>query len=413
MSDEIYKYPGTGVSAREKKVATRSFMWESKERQKPMHGSQLADLWKRAFLALVPPSNHPSSAYISSSDGSDSLLTHSSCSRLKQSIMLSSIRSFLTATAAILLTFAAVSAEARGAITRDPAFVLGPSSSVVQRTTRTVRLTPLFGKRTKNRPPSKVSTQTLHIQIEDGIQDAWKTMEIVDLLDRGGVGVLPTESGYGLVTRLDQTEGVERWVRLVLQLSGGETTKAQPGAHHLVSLLCSNLATIDEYCTLYSLPKQTFKILKKNLPGPYTFVLTTKPHSHALPKGLSSLENGKHGPKTLGIRMPHDPVLRYFQDELYDGVPLLVASLPPPTDAVADVEDTEDDGDDEASSIANSQMMYQLRTLHPDDEYWDAVDFVVDAGPRPMADGSTVIDLTHNGEPELVREGLGCMELAV
>jgi len=334
--------------------------------------------------------------------------------------MMSSIRYFLTAIAAILLTFATVSAQARGAATRDPAaFVLGPSAAVAvrrssQRTTRTPRMAPLFGKRTKNRPPSKVSTQTLHIQIEDGVRDAWKTMEIVDLLDRGGVGVLPTESGYGLVTRLDQSEGVERWVRLVLQLSGGETTtKAaqQPGAAHphLVSLLCSNLATIDEYCTLYSLPKQTFKILKKNLPGPYTFVLTTKPHSHALPKGLSSLENNKHGPKTLGIRMPHDPVLRYFQDELYDGVPLLVSPLPPPTDALADVEVAEDDDDDdEKEDIHNSQMMYQLRTLHPDDEYWDAVDFVVDAGPRPMSDGSTVIDLTrHNGEPELVREGLG------
>jgi len=219
-------------------------------------------------------------------------------------------------------------------------------------------------------------------------------MDIVEALDQGGLGVLPTESGYGLVTRLDSKEGVER----LLRLKGLHECKKP------LSLLCSDLATVDQYCVLYSLPKQTFKILKKNLPGSYTFILTAK---NTLPKGIVFDSKGsKHSWKrdTLGIRMPKDPILRYFQDELYDGVPLLVSSLP----VMNDREEEDDDDDDDDDMLHNFKL---IKLQMEDCPWWDSVDFVVDAGARPI-DGSTIFDLTSlDGEPELIREGLGELTL--
>ena len=149
---------------------------------------------------------------------------------------------------------------------------------------------------------------------------------------------------------------------------------------------------MDQYCVLYSLPKQTFKILKKNLPGPYTFLLTAK---KTLPKGIVLDAKG-----SLGIRMPSDPILRYFQDELFNGEPLLVSSLPH--------NDNDDDDDDDDDDMFHAE---QRITLQPDASWYDSVDFVVDAGPRPK-DGSTIVDLT-SGEPELIREGLGTLVLTI
>jgi tRNA threonylcarbamoyl adenosine modification protein (Sua5/YciO/YrdC/YwlC family) len=239
----------------------------------------------------------------------------------------------------------------------------------------------------KNQTPTKIVAKTLYIEVADATE-AWKTMDIVEPLNRGGVGVIPTETGYVLATRLDSKAGVERLLRI----------KGMHECKKPLSLLCSNLATIDQYCVLYSLPKQTFKILKKNLPGPYTFILSAK---KTLPKGIVFDSKGsKHSWKrdTLGIRMPSDPILRYFQDELYQGEPLLVSSLP---------HDNDDDEEEESNSFQH------IITLQPDAPWYDNVDFVVDAGPRPR-DGSTIIDLTStNGEPELIREGLGTLTLTI
>jgi Telomere recombination len=287
------------------------------------------------------------------------------------------------------------------------------------------------------------SGRTLHIQIaapagaDDGIDEAWKTMEIVPLLDAGGVGVLPTDTGYCLATRMDSKRGTERLLRI---LSGGgrgaglksKKDKARPQQQQLLSLLCSNLATVDEYCSLYSLPKRTFKVLKKNLPGPYTFLM--HPNKHALRHigggGGVTVQGGKlvYGSSSskeniVGIRIPADPVLRHFQDELYGGVPLLASALPVHTN-----DDDEYDSDDDDSSVPVGYIN-TLRTLFdraiPSSDgagssssagcwWWDSVDFVVDVGPLPV-DGATVFDLTGSDgdDPALIREGLGDANLAM
>lgn len=230
----------------------------------------------------------------------------------------------------------------------------------------------------KFRMPSKVSEQTEFIQVASDGQDAWRTMDIVDILNRGGIGVLPTETGYGFVCSLNSKDGLERMLRI-------------KGLHECkkpMSLLCSDLSTIDKYC--FGINRGIFKILKKNLPGPYTFILPAK---NSLPKGIIFDSKGnKHSWKrqTLGVRIPTDPVLRYLQDELLDKTPLLISSLPIDEEKGRQILDCKVD---------------------PSDTWCNDVDFVVDAGNRPH-DGATIFDMTTR-EPELVREGLGEIELVL
>lgn len=231
----------------------------------------------------------------------------------------------------------------------------------------------------KFRPPSRLVQQTEYIQVEADGEDAWKTMDVVDILQRGGIGVLPTESGYGFVCPLDSKDGLERMLRI-------------KGLHQCkkpMSLLCSDLSSIDKYC--FGIDRGAFKILKKNLPGPYTFILPAK---NTLPKQIIFDSKGnKHSWKrqTLGVRFPSDPVLRYLHDELLGGMPLLISSLPV----------------DEEEGRQNLDCL-----LDPDASWCDDVDFIVDAGVRPH-EGSTIYDMTNRGEPELVREGIGNVELQV
>ena len=74
------------------------------------------------------------------------------------------------------------------------------ASAFVSRPTRIRTFAPLFGKRMKFQPPAKVVDQTEYIQVQADGEDAWKTMDVVDILERGGLGVLPTDTGYCLVT---------------------------------------------------------------------------------------------------------------------------------------------------------------------------------------------------------------------
>jgi len=236
----------------------------------------------------------------------------------------------------------------------------------------------LFGKRMKFQPPSRLVSKTVYIQVQEDGDDAWKTMDVLELLQRGGVGVVPTDTGYGFVTPLDSKTGLER----LLRIKGLHQCKKP------MSLLCSDLSTINTYC--YGISKHLFKILKKNLPGSYTFILPAKA---TLPNGILFDSKGyKHSWKrqTLGVRIPDDPVLRYLQDDLLENMPLLVSSLPL--------------DEDEGKQLLNCGV--------DEDASWcKEVDFIIDAGERPF-DGSTVFDITTD-EPELVREGLGQVELLI
>mmetsp|Transcript_47376 Transcript_47376/g.92417 ORF Transcript_47376/g.92417 Transcript_47376/m.92417 type:complete len:286 (+) Transcript_47376:168-1025(+) len=225
----------------------------------------------------------------------------------------------------------------------------------------------------KNRKIGRIVSQTEHVEVSCDGSDAWRCAEVAEILRRGGCGVLPTCTGYGIVAKLDSRDGIER----ILRIKGLERCKKP------LSLLCSDLATIDRYC--YGIDRGVFRTLKSAFPGPHTFIL---PASTALPKQIFiDGKGGKHGwaRQTLGVRMPDDPVLRALQDDLLGGDSLIVSSIP-----------SSDDG-------GGTQF---AACLDPDAPWYSDVDFVVDAGERPL-DGSTIYDFTNPSEPSLVREGIG------
>ena len=96
--------------------------------------------------------------------------------------------------------------------------------------------------------------------------------------------------------------------------------------------------------------------------------------------------------------MPSNPVIRYLQDELLNGMPLLVSSL---------------GGDDEDAAKDGKKGPQLVHCMVDEGATWcDEVDFIVDAGGLPQA-APTVYDLTRRGDPLLIREGLGELELAL
>ena len=228
-------------------------------------------------------------------------------------------------------------------------------------------------------PPGRIVPELDFATVESDGSDAWRCSDVAQILLRGGCGVVPTETGYGFVTLLESREGLER----ILRIKGLEQCKKP------LSLLCGDLSTIDKYC--YGINRGVFKILKKNLPGAYTFIL---PASTSLPKMVFlDSKGGRHSwaRKTLGVRISNDPVLRYLQDELLDGEPMLVTSLPI--------------NEDERGVVTSCGVDAA------DSSWCNGVDFIVDAGERPV-DGSTIFDLSGpTDEVILVREGLGELEL--
>jgi tRNA threonylcarbamoyl adenosine modification protein (Sua5/YciO/YrdC/YwlC family) len=216
---------------------------------------------------------------------------------------------------ALVSFFVLVAVRSAAAETVLAAFVAGKQTMRTWQAATTTS-TALFAKGGKNRSPNKISAQTKYIEVEADGSDAWRTMDLVGILENGGMGVLPTDTGYCFVTSVDSKNGLER----ILRIKGLHTCRKP------LSLLCSDIATIDKYC--YGISKMVFKILKKNLPGAYTFIL---PASTALPKGMVFDSKGhKHSwaRDTLGVRIPNDPVLRHLQDDLLLCMPLLVSSIP-------------------------------------------------------------------------------------
>ena len=153
--------------------------------------------------------------------------------------------------------------------------------------------------------------------------------------------------------------------------------KGYLGCKKPLSMICNDLATIDQYC--YGIDRQTFKILKSAFPGPFTIIL---PASSQLPKMMFlDSKGGKHSwaRKSLGVRMPDDPVLRYVQEEL-GGTPLLVSSVPNESfDGLGEEEEEEDGEGDGIIGVA------QLQSCRIDfgSSWCQQVDFVVDGGERP------------------------------
>ncbi len=179
---------------------------------------------------------------------------------------------------------------------------------------------------------------------------------VAAVLADGGVVIYPTDSRYAFGCSVRSVKGIERLRRL----KGKETQFA---------LVFADLAQVAEFCRV---DNAAFRMLKRNLPGPFTFVL---PASSRVPDKTL----GKR--KTIGVRIPAHPVARAIVGAL--GEPLVTASLPEEECAPEYATDPE--------------------LIH--ERYGRDVQWVVDGGIGET-EPTTIVDLS-GGEPEILREGRG------
>ncbi|NKI32432.1 L-threonylcarbamoyladenylate synthase [Croceivirga thetidis] len=186
--------------------------------------------------------------------------------------------------------------------------------------------------------------------------------EVVSILRNGGLVIYPTDTVYGLGCDITNTKAMNR----LAQLKGVKLEKAK------WSFICADLSNLSDYIRQIDTP--TFKILKNNLPGPYTFIL---PGNNNLPKSFKKK-------KTVGIRVPNNSIITTIVESL--GNPIVSTSI--------------HDEDDVIEYTTDPELIY---------EKWNGlVDCVIDGGFGGNI-ASTVVDLSK-GEVEIVREGKGSIE---
>ncbi len=186
-----------------------------------------------------------------------------------------------------------------------------------------------------------------------------KIQRAVDVVRNGGLIIYPTDTVYGLGCDIFNQKAIER-----LKMVKGGNPKGMN-----LSFICYDLSHISEYTRHLDTP--VFKLMKKALPGPYTFILEA---SSKVPKILSAKK------KTVGIRIPDNHIPREIVKEL--GNPIITTSI----------------HDDEIHDYATDPEIIF-------DEFKNKVDLIIHGGYGNV-EASTIIDCTGN-YPEVVREGLG------
>ncbi|GFR52586.1 hypothetical protein Agub_g15180 [Astrephomene gubernaculifera] len=206
--------------------------------------------------------------------------------------------------------------------------------------------------------------------------NAWRLNEVVDMLKDGAVGVIPTDTLPAIVCDLHNKDAVLRMY-----------TVKEMDAKKPLSILCPNLSSVTQYTTGFptsNTPGEPnwFNVVRRLLPGPYTFVL---PATKNLPSQCIDFMSGKNiHRKSVGVRLPADPVCQAVLDAL--GGPLLCTSVHVPEVLSEDTE---------VPDVGSILEAYGNKGL----------DFVVDVGRRVVAE-SSVVDFT-GGDPVVLRRGQG------
>ena len=183
--------------------------------------------------------------------------------------------------------------------------------------------------------------------------------KVVDALRNGGLIIYPTDTVYGLGCDITNSKALER----VAKIKGIKLEKAN------FSFVCSDLSNLSDYAK--QIDTATFKILKRALPGPYTFIL---PGNNDLPKEFRKK-------KTVGIRVPDNNIAIEIVRML--GNPIVSTSI--------------HDDDEVLEYSTDPELIFE--------KWQNRVDLVIDGGYGDNV-GSTVIDLSGY-EPIVVREGKG------
>ena len=185
-------------------------------------------------------------------------------------------------------------------------------------------------------------------------------LKVVEILRDGGVIIYPTDTIYGIGCDITKPKAVER----VARIKNVKPEKAD------FSFIFYDLSNISDYCK--PIPNSIFKLMKKNLPGPFTFILNANSN---IPKLFRSTK------KSIGIRVPQNNIIREIVREL--GNPILSTSVR--------------DGDTIAEYTTDPELIHE--------KYGDLVDLVIDGGFGGNV-ASTVIDCLGN-EPIITRLGKG------
>jgi tRNA threonylcarbamoyl adenosine modification protein (Sua5/YciO/YrdC/YwlC family) len=187
--------------------------------------------------------------------------------------------------------------------------------------------------------------------------------KVVKVLKDGGLVIYPTDTVYGLGCDITNTKALER----IAKIKGIKLDKAN------FSFVCHDLSNISDY--VRQIDTSTFKILKRALPGPYTFIL---PGNNNLPKEFKKKT-------TVGIRVPDNAIALEIVKQL--GNPIVSTSI--------------HDDDDVIEYTTDPELIFE--------KWQNLVDIVIDGGYGDNV-GSTIIDLSGD-EPIVVREGKGSLDI--
>jgi tRNA threonylcarbamoyl adenosine modification protein (Sua5/YciO/YrdC/YwlC family) len=187
--------------------------------------------------------------------------------------------------------------------------------------------------------------------------------QVVDLLQKDGIIIYPTDTVYAMGCDIMATRSVEKIARF----------KGLNPKNPELSLIFHDMSRLSEYTTIRD--NNIFKLLKRNLPGPFTFIVQA---NNQIPKLF------KNKKKTVGIRIPDNNIILEVVKEL--GRPIVTASIHDPDEVIEYTTDPE--------------LIYE--------KYQDFADAVIDGG-YGKNEASTVVDCTGE-EIQIVRQGLGLLE---
>lgn len=200
------------------------------------------------------------------------------------------------------------------------------------------------------------------IKIYENNPNPKEISEVVKVLRSGGLIIYPSDTVYALGCDITNNRALER----VAQIKKVKLAKAN------FSFVCEDLSNLSDY--VKQIDTKTFKLLKRALPGPYTFIL---PGNNNVPSVFKKK-------KEVGIRVPDNEIVQAIVREL--GNPIVSTSIK--------------DEDEVIEYTTDPELIH---------EKWDhLVDLVIDGGYGGNV-ASTVIDLTGS-EPILIREGKGSLE---
>ena len=185
----------------------------------------------------------------------------------------------------------------------------------------------------------------------------------VNVLKDGGLIIYPTDTVYGLGCDITNSKALER----IAKIKGIKLEKAN------LSFVCHDLSNISDY--VKQMDTSTFKILKRSLPGPYTFIL----------EGNNNLPKEFKKKKTVGIRVPDNNIALELVKRL--GNPIVSTSIY--------------DEDEVIEYTTDPELIFE--------KWQNKVDLVIDGGYGDNV-ASTIIDLT-GFEPEIIREGKGDVDI--